>query len=462
MTARAFRPIFLAMVMAQLLSRHEGKTLEFKRDLSSPGPVLRTLCAFANSAGGTLLLGIEDGSRNVLGIDEPLAVEERLANMVADGIAPLLSPEIEVVPWRNVSVIAVTVHLSPLRPHHLEALGPEKGVYVRVGSTNRLADSALVAEMSRSLHGGTYDEQPMPALSSEALDFRAASEQFRSVRRLRRSDLGTLKMVVKHQGRLVPTVGGVILFGTERAQHFPDAWIQCGRFKGPTRSGILDNVEIRDYPSQAVEAALAFVRKHATEALVIDGARHRSQWSVPLTAVREAVINAVVHADYSLRGSPIRVALFSDRIEVESPGLLPPGLTVEDILSGVSKLRNRVVGRVFKELRLIEQWGSGIPRMVDTCRSAGLPTPEFEEIGTHFRTTIHTTRTAPTVTDTTDSKICEFVSSRGGASTAEVAQFLGISSRAARSRLANLSSRGILHAIGRNARDPKRQYVVAD
>jgi predicted HTH transcriptional regulator len=451
------------MNLADLLSRHEGKTLEFKRDLSSPMPVLRTLCAFANTAGGTLLIGVEDATRNVLGVGEPLAVEERLSNLIADSISPLVSPEVEVVSWRGAAVLAVTVHLSPMRPHHLKSLGPENGVFTRVGSSNRKADSALVAEMARSTHGGAYDEQVMPDLDSEALDFRAASEQFQNVRRLKRTDLVTLRMLIKHQGKLVPSVGGMVLFGRQRDEYFPDAWIQCGRFKGTSKARIVDRFEAHGYPSQALDEALAFVQKHSTEALLIDGnrARHTSQWSIPLPAVREAVVNAVVHADYSQRGSPVRVSLFSDRLEVESPGLLPPGLTVEDIVTGVSKLRNRVVGRVFKELGLIEQWGSGIPRMIETCTSAGLPMPAFEEVGTHFRTTIYTERKAAPAVDSTDTRICDFVSAADGASTAEVAMHLGVTTRAARARLASLCSRGILRAIGRNARDPKRRYVLA-
>lgn len=241
------------MNLKTLLSKHEGKTLEFKRDLSSPRPAMRTLCAFANTAGGTMLVGVEDGTRDVVGVGDPLALEERLCSLVADSIVPLLSPEIEILSWRTATVLAVTVHPSQNRPHHVKAEGAGKGVYVRVGSTNRRADPALVAEMSRSLRGGTYDEEPMTGLNSEALDFRAASEQFSSVRKLSRSDLLTLRMLAKHQGHLVPTVGGMLLFGKDREQYFPDAWVQCGRFLGSNRSKILDRAEVHGYPSEAVE-----------------------------------------------------------------------------------------------------------------------------------------------------------------------------------------------------------------
>jgi len=126
---------------------------------------------------------------------------------------------------------------------------------------------------------------------------------------------------------------------------------------------------------------------------VIGPVRRVDRWTVPPVAVREAIINAIVHADYAERGSPIRVAVFDDRIEVENPGLLPLGLTIDDIRKGVSKLRNRVIGRVFHELGLIEQWGSGIQRMTAACQETGLPVPVLEEVGAQFRVCARATRT---------------------------------------------------------------------
>ncbi len=104
-----------------------------------------------------------------------------------------------------------------------------------------------------------------------------------------------------------------------------------------------------------------------------------------MTILREAVVNAVVHADYSQKGAPIRVSFFDDRIEIENPGILLPGLTMDDIRQGVSKLRNRVIARVFRELDLIEQWGSGIRRIFEEAQQLGLPEPQMVEIGMRVR-----------------------------------------------------------------------------
>jgi len=450
------------MDLLELLKRPEGKTLEFKRDLSAPEGALRTLVAFANTSGGTLLVGVEDGTRHVRGVSEPLDLEERLASLISDHIVPRLVPELEILPWRRTHVVAVQVYPSPGRPHYLKREGLDGGAYVRVGSTNRRADRELVEELRRFARGETYDEQPMPELDSEALDFRAASESFAPIRTLRRTDLETLRLVTAYQGRRVPTVGGMLLFGKDRERYFPDAWIQAGRFEGINKSRITDRVEIRSHLVQAVEEAIAFVQRHSLYGAEIGPVHRTERWSLPPVAVREAVVNAVAHADYAQRGAPIRVAIFDDRLEIENPGLLPFGLTVEDLLRGISKLRNRVLGRVFHTLGLIEQWGSGIQRMTAACHEAGLMPPELEEIGTRFRVTLSTTRISAPALDATDQAILDSLPGGEGSLTSEIAKAIRLTPRATRTRLARLVEHGLVREIGTSPQDPKRRYFRAD
>lgn len=449
------------MDIVEALKRPEGKTLEFKRDLSSPEVVLRTLVAFANTAGGTVLIGVEDASRHVRGVREPLDLEERLASLISDSILPRLAPDLEIMPWRRTHLVAVQVHPSASRPHYLKREGQENGIYVRVGSTNRRADREMIEELRRYVRGVGFDEQALPELNSEALDFRAASESFAPIRKLKRADLETLRLVTTHQGRKVPTVGGMLLFGKDRARHFPDAWIQAGRFQGTDKTHISDHIEIRSYPALAVDAVIAFVHKHTLHGAEIGAVRRKERWNLPPVAVREAIINAVAHADYAQHGSPIRVAIFDDRIEVENPGVLPFGLTVDDLHRGVSKLRNRVIGRVFHELGLIEQWGSGIQRMTAACRAAGLAPPVLEEIGTRFRATLHTSRNGPLAIDPTDQAILDALASDTGLSTQALASTIDLTPRATRTRLVKLVERGLVREIGTSAQDPKRRYFRA-
>ena len=133
-------------MIASLLDHPESKTLEFKRDLSSPRSVLRSLVAFANSAGGHLLLGVAD-DRQIIGVESPLDEEERLSNLIADSIAPRLVPNIEMITVEGKTLLVVEVFVSGMRPHFLKSEGQQAGVYIRLGSTNRQADPQLIAEL---------------------------------------------------------------------------------------------------------------------------------------------------------------------------------------------------------------------------------------------------------------------------------------------------------------------------
>ena len=252
--------------------------------------------------------------------------------------------------------------------------------------------------------------------------------------------------------------------GRDREAHFPDAWIQAGRFAGTDKTNIVDSVALHGPRPKVIEAAIQFVQKHGLHGFDFGAVRRTDHWSLPPVALREAVINAVVHADYAQRGAPLRVSIFDDRVEVESPGLLPPGLTVDDLRRGVSKLRNRVIGRVFQELGLIEQWGSGIQRISAACRDAGLPPPQLEEIGTRFRVTLSTTRGLVPQLDAIDQAILDALSDGKGRSTNEIASHISRTPWAARTRLAALVARGLALEIGSSPRDPKRRYfkVIQD
>ena len=375
----------MAFNLELLLQQPEGKTLEFKRNLSSTENILKTLVAFANTAGGVLLIGVEDESHSLLGVSKPFDEEVRLCNLIADSIRPRLTPNIEMISRGEIILLVVEVFPSGLRPHYLKNRGEQEGVFVRLGSTNRQADSQLIAELNRTVAGIGFDEMPLPDLTTDAIDWVAAKAAFKPYRELDEQTSLTLKLLVRHQEKLVPTIGGVLLFGKERAYHFSDAWVQCGRFVGTNKVTIFDHIEIYDHLPLAVDRIMDFLKKHAMRSADLSEIRRKDIWSIPLSILREVVINALVHSDYSQRGAPIRVSFFDDRIEIENPGILLPGLTVEDMRQGVSKIRNHLIARVFRELKLIEQWGSGVRRIFEEAKELGLPEPQIIEIGMRVR-----------------------------------------------------------------------------
>jgi ATP-dependent DNA helicase RecG len=442
------------------LARDEGKTLEFKENCRPLDRIVRTAVAFANTAGGTIVVGVKDKTKELVGLADPLADEERLANAFADSIRPLLVPDIQVHAWRHRQLIVVTVPHA-VGPYYVRSEGVESGVYVRLGSTNRPAGPELVAEIRRLARNVFFDEQPCSETNSEDIDFRAASEFFAEVSRpLTPPKRRSLGLVVGHGAREVPSVGAVLLFGKERGRLFPSATIRCARFLGTDTAKFLDQTEIDEHLPKAVGSAVAFIERHTRQGLEIGRVRHRAVPEYPVEAVREAIINAVVHADYSIGGGGPKVAVFDDRIEITNPGLLPFGLTMEAALAGVSRLRNRVIGRTFRELEIIEQWGSGLGRIAAACTRAGLPAPRFEELGTNFRVTLRGERVAGAGRPEWQTRLLERLARDGQIATRAAATLWKTSDRTARTRLRQMVDDGLLAEAGSGPRDPRRTYFL--
>lgn len=447
-------------MLLELLHEQEGKCLEFKQNATSTKRILETIIAFSNTSGGKILIGIEDETRHIVGVENPTDIETSLANCINDSIYPQIIPNIEILSWQDKHIVLLEVFPGISKPYFLKNKGEIHSTYIRVGSTNRLADSFMVDALRRSRLVKTYDEELMPEVSSEVMDFRLASELFSHKDSFNEKHMQTIGILGSLREEMHPTVGGLLLFSPHKMQYFPDAWIQAGLFQGANKTHILDTQNITVPLAQAVDKTMEFIRKHVNVRLMIpaDDLRHREVWSIPYTAIREAVINAIVHADYSLAGSPIRIAIFDDRLEIENPGLLPFGL--RDIKEGISKIRNRVIARVFRELGLIERWGSGVQRILSECHDAGLVEPRFEEIGTHFRVTFYKEQINPRLLDDVDALIVDALRKNGQLSTKTLAQIIKLSDRQTRTRLIKLLQRSIIGEIARGKTDPEKKYFL--
>lgn len=375
------------MNIAELLATSEGKTIEFKRDLSSLKPILKSLVAFANTAGGTLIIGrTNDG--DVVGVVNVLAEEERLANTIADGIRPALTPEINIVSHAGKSLLVVYVpHWRG--PFYLKAEGPEAGIYVRLGSTNRQAGPEILAELQRSISGLSFDQLPCPDLTPDALDPSRLQRFFeQSGRQNNLENQETLGILTRQGDRMTPSHGGLILFGYDaaRARVFPDAVVSCARFRGTNKVEFIDRLTLNEKTVlEAIDDVVKFIHRNTRLAAKITAMRRQDIPEYPEVALREVLVNAVAHADYSMTGMHIRVAIYADRMEIENPGMLPFGMTLDDLKAGVSRVRNRVIARVLRELGLFEEWGTGYRRVVEDCQTGGYPVPEWEELGPALR-----------------------------------------------------------------------------
>ncbi|RTQ47504.1 hypothetical protein EJV47_18970 [Hymenobacter gummosus] len=377
--------------IADFLRRNESRTLEFKQDLSSPERVLKAIVAFANTTGGTLVVGITD-ERQAIGLANAATEEERLANLIANGIEPAFSPDFQVVTERGRDFLVVRVPRFP-GMFYVRQEGAEQGVYLRHGSTNRRATPEQRAELQRQAQAGTFDSQVCVPATLADFDQEAARRVFEAAgHELTTAKMETLHLLERSGDTWLPTNAAIILFGTAaaRARCFPDARVQAARFAGTTKAEFLDQLEPENR-GVSIMAALdevpRFVRRNTRTASRITGETLRRQ-DIPeysAVALREVLVNALAHADYSRHGMTIKVAVYSNRIEVENPGGWPLGLSEEDFRNGVSRARNPVIAGVLHKLTIMENWGSGFERIETDAREHGYPLPQWEDKGTVLR-----------------------------------------------------------------------------
>ncbi len=371
------------MNIDNLLKSSEGKTLEFKRDLSSPKPILKTLVAFANTAGGMLILGVDD-DKKVLGIDDPLLVEEKLTSLISDHIAPTLLPTIKIASFGKKSILLIEVpYLVHLGPFYLKQEGPQTGVMVRLGSSSRQAMPEMIQELQRIKQAQSFDAAPCPLASYEDLDHVLIKKIFENTEQLlTKANLKTLKILVPYGEKDVPSNAGVILFAKPeiREKLFPMAYVSCARFAGINKVDFIDQFDIGRV-IEAVTEVPAFIRRNTRMGAIIKEIRRKDIPEYPVLAVREGLLNALMHADYSYMGTRIFISIFDDRLEIRSPGCLPPGMTVDSLKEGISMPRNLVIARIFKMLNWVEQFGTGYFRIKEACEEGHYPLPEWREMG---------------------------------------------------------------------------------
>jgi predicted HTH transcriptional regulator len=346
----------------------ESRRLEFKEIFPSGNQVAKTVIAFANGAGGRIVFGIRNNPREIAGIpDEGIfQLEERIARHVADQCAPLVIPDIYVQACEGRNLLVIEVFPGFQKPYYLKSKGKSSGIYVRVGSTNKLASDDVREELERQRHKISFDALPVFNISIAELDLvRFQNDYHKATGRILENDqLKNLGLLFQDRDQSFPAQAAILLSESlVRKQLFPYAKIECARFKGTDTHVFLDQMSIDGPIYAAVEPCMAFIKKNIALSSEITEVYREDQWEYPLEAIREAIGNAIIHRDYAILGSDIKVAIFDDMLEITSPGALPDTLPIDKLGTGRSEIRNRVLAPIFKDLKLIEAWGTGILKM---------------------------------------------------------------------------------------------------
>lgn len=367
----------------------EGRRIEFKGEIPASSDLAKTIVAFANDAGGEVYIGV-DNNHNVIGLseDELPQLEEKLSSIIFDRCYPTILPEISFQTVNTKNIIKIRVYKGSMPPYYLKNKGKLEGTYIRVGSTNRVADENIIAELERKRRNLSFDGAIVMDKELSEIDF----DNFKQIYKDKTDEeltiqvLRKLELIKEEQNKLYPT-NALILFSDDELRYsiFPNAKIECSRFKGVSTEDFIDQKTISLNIVEQAEEAYNFVIRHINKGATIEGIYTIPKWEYPIKAVREVIRNAVVHRQYSLLGKDIKVAIYDDMVEITSPGLLPPSIDYSAMSSRQSDAINKIIAPVFKKLGVIDQRGNGLKMIAEELKQ--YPNIEFKwyEVGLSFQ-----------------------------------------------------------------------------
>ena len=388
--------------MEKDLSLHgESKNVEYKERVPEDSQkYMKSVVAFANGDGGRIVFGVEDGTMRVVGIPQAdlFQMMDAITNAVTDSCEPMIIPDLFVREIEGKSLIILEIAPGMQRPYYLKKKGPVKGTYIRTAGTTRLADRAILQELLLEGENKFFDQQPIPNLKvtkydvtalchsmSETAKKNALSDiQRQGIKELTINQLISWGILIENKDQLIPTYAYAML--THQAGYPPV--VQCAVFKTDDRAVFVDKREIDAPIQEQVEKAYQYVLEKINMGARFQGVYRQDIYELPPDSIRELIANELVHRNY-LEPESVQIALFSDRLEVTSPGSLMRGVTHEKMKEGFSKIRNRALANAFAYMNLIEKWGSGFPRIFRDCRDYGLQEPEIIDFDGDLRVNLY-------------------------------------------------------------------------
>ncbi len=374
--------------LLELIRNGENSGVEFKRDDVHADSLAKEVAAVLNLEGGHILLGVEDdGTVSGLTRDLP-AAEQWVMNVCREQVRPAVIPYWETVPWdsgRVVGVMSLPAD-SPDKPYKAKR-GTAWVTFVRVGSTSREATREEEARLYQASGMMRYDIKAVSGTTIQDLDLRRLENYLRDVlqqdspaaddNQSWQETLLNLDLLMRDRGHVMTTVGSLLLFGNTPNRFLPQSGITATAYTADQKDYATVDEELIRGPlvpavskrgklveTGVIDRAVDFVSRNMGTEAWIEGGRRRRRKSFPIPAVREAIVNAVAHRDYTITVTDIEVSLYSDRLEVISPGRLPNTVTVPKMMQGYRAARNELLKEILRDYDYVEHRGMGVRRKI--------------------------------------------------------------------------------------------------
>ena len=398
----------------------ESKNIEYKVAVPKKSEkYMKTVVAFANGNGGKIVFGIDDKTLEIVGMDEDniFKTMDAITNAISDSCEPRIRPDVTLQTVNDKTVIVVEILPGPMRPYYIKSEGMTEGTYMRVSGTTRPVEGYMLKELILEGQNRYFDSEPCRELQITDEDIQNLCKTMKETaikNTWQNSEKAKIKDITKNtllswgiltevHGEIFPTNAYALLTGQLRMQPI----IQCGLFKGKDRAYFTDRKEFDGPIQNQVDAAYQYVLEKINMGMQIQGIYRQDVYELPTDSVRELIANAVAHRSYLEPGN-IQVAIFDDRLEVTSPGMLLNNVSIKKMMEGYSKPRNPAIANAFAYMKIIEKWGTGIPRIFRECRDYGLPDPELIDFDGDFRVNMYRNTAidySPRVNDRVNDKV---------------------------------------------------------
>jgi len=445
-----------------MIPKSENINNEFKSSFGDE--VIISLVAFSNAKGGSVYIGVND-TAVLLGVEIGKETIQHWVNEIKNKTSPQIIPDSEVIDMEGKTVVIFSVPEYPIKPISFKGR-----FYKRNGNSNHLMTIDEIANEHLKTINTSWDYYIDPNHTPEAISYNKVSRFIHKIELRTQSEIPITpmeflsKMEMLREGKL--TFGGYLLFVSD---YCPISDVQVGRFKSEIT--IIDSISLNSDLFTEVDEIIAFIKKHLMVEYIITGEPQRTErFDYPLDAIREIVINMVVHRDYRDSSGSI-IKILDDRIEFFNPGNLYGGITIDDLLTGnySSKTRNKLIAKAFKEVGLIERYGSGIRRIIDICSNYGVKQPVFEEVFNGFRVVLFKEKTdvtkdvKDTIKDTANDTvkdtvkvaisknqktILNLITARNTITAEELVDIVGINLRNIKLNISKLKAKGMIQRIG--------------
>ena len=414
----------------------ESDSIELKSQVIPD--ICKEVIGFANTNGGTVYIGIEDNGI-IVGVDDEDKIILQLNNMIRDSIKPDITMFVkyEAIILEDKKVIAIKVQRGTDRPYYLGNKGLKPaGVYVRNGTSTNPASEANIRKMIKETDGDSFEN--MRSLEQN-LSFNATNEQFKK------------RNIVFNEAKM-KSLGLFLKDGEYSNVAFLlsdqcTATIKTATFNGTDKLNFQDRKEYSGYLFDQMENVYQYLEMRNKKRASFNGLYRIDTLDYPLDALREALLNCLVHRDYSFSASTL-ISVYDDRIEFVSIGGLPDGINLDDILLGISACRNPKLAAIFYRLELIEAYGTGIPKIMSSYKDTGFE-PKIEVTNNAFKITLpNLNYSIDEQTETEDNRIVAFIDKNGFITRKDVEELLGISQTSANRILKDMVDKSVLYRIG--------------